>query len=248
MPHKCGLGLRHEDIFAPNVTESPLLNEQMRYIRLIDSTRMLKLTKAYGLRIRLLRPIGYFVPQGLPLLTVSRKDRFRSLRAVSNRPADSVCRSTARTSGAVISAMRRGPNAIEGPKSLSLADRRLRHSFRRFLLRTSRLMAAKDIGRLAFLRPTSEPLFLVWIELKASGTLFEFKPLKKILESNGGPGRGSGSLYDQWLMPRWNTETFHRFPMPFDASVPPTWKLNSVSLSGAKLNIMSPEFDARLCW
>ena len=44
MPHRCGLGLRHEDMtFTPNDSEFPVLNEQSGYICFIDSTRLLKL-------------------------------------------------------------------------------------------------------------------------------------------------------------------------------------------------------------
>jgi uncharacterized membrane protein len=85
MPHERGLGLGHEHMtFAPNDTEFPVLNEQSGYVCLVDSTRLLKL-KAYGLRIRLLRPIGHFVPQGVPLFTVSRKDRLSAERTVDLR-------------------------------------------------------------------------------------------------------------------------------------------------------------------
>jgi uncharacterized membrane protein len=88
MPHKRGLGLRHEDMtFAPDDTEFPVLNEQSGYICFVDSTRLLKLAKAYGLRVRLLRPIGHFVPQGVSLFTVSRKDRLTVERSVELRSA-----------------------------------------------------------------------------------------------------------------------------------------------------------------
>src|ERR1700732_5605351 len=86
MPHKRGLGLRHEDMtFAP--TDFPVLNEQSGYICFVDSARLLELAKAYGLRIRILRPIGHFVPRGVPLFTVSRKDRLTPERSVELRSA-----------------------------------------------------------------------------------------------------------------------------------------------------------------
>ena len=68
-------------------TEFPVLNEQSGYICFVDSTRLLKLAKAYGLRVRLLRPVGHFVPQGVPLFTVSRKDRLTVERSVELRSA-----------------------------------------------------------------------------------------------------------------------------------------------------------------
>ena len=88
MPHKRGLGLRHEDMtFAPDDNEFPILNEQSGYICVVDSARLLKLAKAYRLRIRLLRPIGHFVPRGVPLFTVSREDRLTPERSVELRSA-----------------------------------------------------------------------------------------------------------------------------------------------------------------
>jgi uncharacterized membrane protein len=88
MPHKRGLGLRHEDMtLAPDDNEFPILNEQSGYICVVDSARLLKLAKAYRLRIRLLRPIGHFVPRGVPLFTVSRKDRLTPERSVELRSA-----------------------------------------------------------------------------------------------------------------------------------------------------------------
>jgi uncharacterized membrane protein len=88
MPHKCGLGLRQEDMtFAPDATELPVLNGQPGYICFVDSMRLLKLAKAYGLRIRLLRPIGHFVPQGVPLFSVSKSSRLTAERSAELRSA-----------------------------------------------------------------------------------------------------------------------------------------------------------------
>jgi uncharacterized membrane protein len=81
MPHKRGLGLRREEMsFAPDDAEFPVLNEQSGYICFVDSARLLKLAKAYKLRIRLLRPIGHFVPSGVPLFNVSRESRLTAER------------------------------------------------------------------------------------------------------------------------------------------------------------------------
>jgi hypothetical protein len=83
-----------------------------------------------------------------PVATAKRKAWpmiARSLRAVSNRPADSICRRTAKTSGAVIAAIGRGPSAgVARSKSHSalltvVSDL----PSRRFFSRTSRLMASK---------------------------------------------------------------------------------------------------------
>jgi uncharacterized membrane protein len=76
MPHKRGPVFRREDMpFAPEETEFPVLNDQSGYICFVDSARLLNLAKAHKLRIRVLRPIGHFAPQGAPLFTVSRNSR-----------------------------------------------------------------------------------------------------------------------------------------------------------------------------
>ena len=88
MPHTRGLGLRQEDmVFVPDDTEFPVLNEQSGYICFVDTARLLKLAKAYGLRIRLLRPIGHFVPAGVPLFNVSRRSRLTVERSAELRSA-----------------------------------------------------------------------------------------------------------------------------------------------------------------
>jgi len=88
MPHKRGFGLRLEDMaFAPDDTEFPVLNEQPGYICFVDTARLLKLAKAYGLRIRVLRSFGHFVPPGVPLYTVSRRSRLTVDRGAELRSA-----------------------------------------------------------------------------------------------------------------------------------------------------------------
>jgi uncharacterized membrane protein len=88
MPHERGFGLRHEDmIFPPDKSEFAVLNEQPGYICFIDTARLLQLAKAYGLRVRVLRPIGHYVPRGVPLFTVSRKSRLTAERSAELRSA-----------------------------------------------------------------------------------------------------------------------------------------------------------------
>jgi uncharacterized membrane protein len=88
MPHKRGLGLRYEDMtFPPNKSEFCVLNELPGYICFIDFPRLLQLAKAYGLRIRVLRPVGHFVPEGVPLFTISRKSRLTAERSAQLRSA-----------------------------------------------------------------------------------------------------------------------------------------------------------------
>jgi uncharacterized membrane protein len=61
--------------FEPEATEFSVLTDQSGYICFVDSARLLKLAKAHKLRIRVLRPVGHFAPEGSPLFTVSRKSR-----------------------------------------------------------------------------------------------------------------------------------------------------------------------------
>jgi uncharacterized membrane protein len=88
MPHKRGFGLRHEDMtFASDETEFPVLNDHSGYICFVDSARLLKLAKAHRLRVRVLRPVGHFVPSGVPLFTVSRKSRLTAELSAELRSA-----------------------------------------------------------------------------------------------------------------------------------------------------------------
>src|SRR5689334_6881716 len=88
MPHERGVGLRHEDMtFPPDKSELAVLNEQPGYICFIDIARLLQLAKAYGLRVRVLRPVGHYLPQGVPLFTVSRKSRLTAERTAELRSA-----------------------------------------------------------------------------------------------------------------------------------------------------------------
>jgi len=88
MPHKRGLGLRQEDmLFVSGDSEHPILNERSGYICFVDIAMLVKLAKAYGLRIRVLRPVGHFVPPGVPLFSVSRKSRLTAEREEALRSA-----------------------------------------------------------------------------------------------------------------------------------------------------------------
>jgi uncharacterized membrane protein len=88
MPHKRGLEFRREEMgFTPQETEFPVLNEQSGYTCLVDGARLLRLAKEYKLRIRLLRPIGHFVPSGVPLFTISRQSRLTVERMAELRSA-----------------------------------------------------------------------------------------------------------------------------------------------------------------
>ncbi|HTV13165.1 MAG TPA: DUF2254 domain-containing protein [Acidobacteriaceae bacterium] len=55
--------------------EVPLLSEESGYIRFIDVHRLASLAKQYHVRIRALRRVGHFVPEGVPLMMVSKGAR-----------------------------------------------------------------------------------------------------------------------------------------------------------------------------
>jgi uncharacterized membrane protein len=55
--------------------EVPIANDRSGYIRFVDLGYLLALAKAHHVRIRLLRRVGHFVPENVPLISVTRKDR-----------------------------------------------------------------------------------------------------------------------------------------------------------------------------
>ncbi len=55
--------------------EVAILSETSGYIRFVDIDSLLALAKAYHVRIRLLRRVGHFVPEGVPLMKVTHGDR-----------------------------------------------------------------------------------------------------------------------------------------------------------------------------
>jgi uncharacterized membrane protein len=63
------------DVFYPEGTELPILAEQSGYIRFIDTAQLLKFALMHHVRVRVMRPVGHFVPAGVPLLMLSRRSR-----------------------------------------------------------------------------------------------------------------------------------------------------------------------------
>jgi len=53
----------------------PIVNRQSGYIRFVDIDALCALAKAYHITVRLERRVGHFVPAGIPLLSISRRDR-----------------------------------------------------------------------------------------------------------------------------------------------------------------------------
>ena len=68
---------------APLQQEFPVLNEVSGYIRFIDTRRLLDFARQHHLRVRVIRPVGHFVPAGVPLFTVSRRARIDHAHAVA---------------------------------------------------------------------------------------------------------------------------------------------------------------------
>jgi uncharacterized membrane protein len=83
MPHDRGQFYRPlPPPFIPTDPEFPLFSEVSGYIRFIDTRRLLRFAQTQRLRVRVTRPVGHFVPAGVPLLMVSRRDRIDPLQAV----------------------------------------------------------------------------------------------------------------------------------------------------------------------
>ena len=59
----------------PTPDEIPLANPESGYIRFVDTQRLLDIAKQYHVRIRALRRVGHFVPQGIPLAMVAKGER-----------------------------------------------------------------------------------------------------------------------------------------------------------------------------
>jgi uncharacterized membrane protein len=66
---------------------APVNSTASGYIRYVDTGRLLALAKKFKVRIRLLRRIGHFVPEGVPLFSVSREERLDKERVAELRSA-----------------------------------------------------------------------------------------------------------------------------------------------------------------
>jgi uncharacterized membrane protein len=76
MPHPSGPHYRPATAtFVPDEPEFPILNEVSGYIRFIDTGRLVHFARMHHLRVRVTRPVGHFVPAGIPLLMISRRSR-----------------------------------------------------------------------------------------------------------------------------------------------------------------------------
>jgi len=52
------------------------------YVRYIDIARLRRMAKAYGVCVRLERRVGHFIPEGVPIMRLSRGDRITDERAL----------------------------------------------------------------------------------------------------------------------------------------------------------------------
>jgi uncharacterized membrane protein len=55
--------------------DTPLLNDTSGYIRFIDTAKLVSLSSEFKVKVRVLRRVGHFVPEGTPLFMVYKADR-----------------------------------------------------------------------------------------------------------------------------------------------------------------------------
>ena len=73
-PHRMN-NLEDAEPLRPNPSEVAVLSDVSGYIRFVDTRRLVALAKHYHVTIRVLRRVGHFVPQGIPLMMVSKGKR-----------------------------------------------------------------------------------------------------------------------------------------------------------------------------
>lgn len=59
----------------PSAREAPVFSSVSGYVRFIDARRLVVQARSMGVTIRVLRRVGHFVPEGIPLLMVSKGDK-----------------------------------------------------------------------------------------------------------------------------------------------------------------------------
>ena len=74
LPHRPN-GLQAAEPLRPSPVELAVASEVSGYIRFIDTRRLVSLAKHYHVSIRVLRRVGHFVPEGIPLMMVSKGNR-----------------------------------------------------------------------------------------------------------------------------------------------------------------------------
>ncbi len=79
---------RHADRqLEPSAREAPVLSGVSGYVRFIDTKRLVAAARAIGVTVRVLRRVGHFVPEGVPLLMVSKGDKLSPERVTELRAA-----------------------------------------------------------------------------------------------------------------------------------------------------------------
>jgi uncharacterized membrane protein len=81
MPHPLGQYDAASQQPIPDGHGAPVLSLRSGYVRFIDAKQLLVLSKAWRIRIRVVRGVGQFVPAGVPLLWVTHEDRIGAVRA-----------------------------------------------------------------------------------------------------------------------------------------------------------------------
>jgi uncharacterized membrane protein len=67
--------LRRQKVPPELVFETAIPSPQSGYIRFVDLARLLDIASSYRISVHVLRRVGQFVPQGVPLIAVSRAER-----------------------------------------------------------------------------------------------------------------------------------------------------------------------------
>jgi uncharacterized membrane protein len=74
-PHRLNHHVDDAEPLRPNPSEVAVISEASGYIRFVDTRRLVALAKHYHVTIRVLRRVGHFVPEGIPLMMVSKGNR-----------------------------------------------------------------------------------------------------------------------------------------------------------------------------
>ncbi len=72
---------------TPVLGKRPILCETSGYIRYIDTQRLLATAKSHSVKVQVLRRVGQFVPEGVPLLRVYKGERLSAEGAMELRNA-----------------------------------------------------------------------------------------------------------------------------------------------------------------
>ena len=82
-----GADLHAGEQLEPSAREAPVLSGVSGYVRFIDAPRLVAQARAAGVTVRVLRRVGHFVPEGVPLLMVSKGDNMSAARVAEMQAA-----------------------------------------------------------------------------------------------------------------------------------------------------------------